>query len=78
MRIIAMFRTEKALAGRCPSCELPLDALGCRIVGRQRTPRAVRRRTDVFEVIEVDCLGSPTAPVQDCPCCAQGHPGHAI
>ena len=74
MRIIAMFRSERKLGGRCPSCQLPLDALGCRIMSRQRTRPDALRRTGIFEVIEVDCRGTPTAPVEACPCCAT-HPG---
>jgi hypothetical protein len=72
-RIFAMLRTIKPLAGRCPSCELAQDALGCRIVERRKTTRAERRRSGVAEVIEVLCNGAPTAPVGPCPCCTT-HP----
>jgi hypothetical protein len=74
-RIFVLLRTIRPLAGRCPSCELPLDALGCRIADRRRTTGAERRRTGgVREVIEVICAGQPTQPVGPCPCCAH-HPG---
>jgi hypothetical protein len=76
MRIIAMFRSEKSLGGRCPSCELPFDAVRCQLLSHQRTSRAVRRRTGIAVIFTVDCYGTPSAPVGECPCCAQGHPGH--
>jgi hypothetical protein len=72
-RIFAILRTIKPLAGRCPACELPLDALGCRIVSRTNAPRAIRRRTGIAEMVEVLCNGAPAQPVAACPCCAT-HP----
>jgi hypothetical protein len=74
-RIFVLNRTIRPLAGRCPSCELPFDALGCRIVARRRTTGAERRRTNgARELIEVACRGVPAQEVLPCPCCTS-HPG---
>jgi hypothetical protein len=67
-------REANPIGGRCLACDLPMDALGCRILTRTPATRAVRRRTGVLEVVEVLCCGTPTLPIQSCPCCAQ-HPG---
>jgi hypothetical protein len=67
-------RSLRPLAGRCPACESPMDLLGCRVLDRYRPPRALRRRTGIAEVIQVDCRGTSALPEIACPCCAT-HPG---
>jgi hypothetical protein len=70
-------RTIRPLLGRCPSCENPLDLLGCRILERYRPPRAIRRRTGIAELIKIECQGDTVLREIPCPCC-QTHPGDRV
>jgi hypothetical protein len=73
-RLIVVRRAAGPTSGRCLACDLPMDALGCRILSRVVPSRAARRRTGIAEVVEVECCGTPVGPIHGCPCCAS-HPG---
>ena len=49
-----------------------MDEAGCRIVFHARVRAAARKRTGIAQVVEVWCVGTPTAPVAPCPACEGG------
>jgi len=73
-RYVALLYSPTPLGGRCPSCEELMDESGCRLGDHYQVRPAARRRTGIAQVVEVFCEGTPTAPVRECPCCAE-HPG---
>lgn len=46
-----------------------MDETGCRL-GEHLVSRDPTRTLGIVQVVEVWCTGTPTGPVQLCPCCA--------